>query len=401
MPDLQDLVRYENENSALDFKAVQYRKEAHEALLKDIVSMANANVQGDRHIVIAVKHRPDGSREFLGIDAMDFVDPAVYQDLVRANIEPDLEVDYLRLDVGGCALGVIRISGCENPPYMMKKDFGSLRMGDGFIRKGSHQARLTRSDLDRMIARKTAVGPKDTDLIVSLDPHEPRERLTIDPLVDISLPSARAAAKIKAILAEREEKRQNPALSKHVPAVLAGITMPSILGGRPYHLRLDDELRKNLEEIEETYREDDLYELYEEFSFKLNIYITNTGDRYVEDAGIELAIPAEKGLLVADRIYQKPSRSFPYDLEALYGAALPYTYPLVQSDAESFLIRDQIGEIKHQRTTDAFRDAVRMVIGPDLAGRAVQLTCRIHAKNLRVPATRTLTLVVADRGTDS
>ncbi len=401
MADLEHLIRYENEHSALDFKSEQYRKGSHEALLKDVLAMANADVEGDRHVVIGVKHLPDGSREIIGIERSAFVDPATYQELVRANIEPSIDVDYLSVDLDGKVLAVLRISGCEDPPYLMKKDFGALKIGDGFIRKGSHQARLTRSDFDRMIASKTPLGPSESDLVISLDPTKHIDRLTIDPLIDVALPSARAAATIRAILAEREEHRKNPGLRKFGPAVLANITMPSIFGGQPYHLRSDNELREDLENIAEAYIEDDLYELYEEHAFKLNIYITNQGTAYVEDAEIELTLPELDGLLVADQIHRKPARgSFP-SIDSLDGLAMPYTYPTVQSVGNSILISDQIGEIKHQRTTEAFADPVRVAFGPDTAGEALQITCRIHARNLSEPVTRVLTLAVSSASDSS
>ncbi len=46
MTELNDLIRFENENTSLDFKAVQYSKAFHEALIKDIMAMANANSSG-------------------------------------------------------------------------------------------------------------------------------------------------------------------------------------------------------------------------------------------------------------------------------------------------------------------------------------------------------------------
>ena len=51
MTNLDELVRYENENTDLDFKGTQYMKKQHEALIKDIMSMANADTENDRYII--------------------------------------------------------------------------------------------------------------------------------------------------------------------------------------------------------------------------------------------------------------------------------------------------------------------------------------------------------------
>jgi hypothetical protein len=57
--ELEELIRFENENTGLDFKSGQYPTPAFEALIKDIVAMANAHFTGDRYIVCGVKHLPD------------------------------------------------------------------------------------------------------------------------------------------------------------------------------------------------------------------------------------------------------------------------------------------------------------------------------------------------------
>jgi len=391
--DLRDVVRYENEHSALDFKAVQYRKDSHEDFLTDVLAMANANVLGDRHIIVGVKHHADGTRDLLGIKTADFVDPAIYQDLVRANIEPHLDLEYFSIELDGTLLGVIRISGCDHQPYLMKKDFGRLRTGDGFIRKGSHQTRLTRSDLDQIIA----AGPKDAELVVSLSPSVDVLELAVPALNKVELASDRAADKIRAILREREEQRRNPGLAGFGPGVLAGITMPSILGGTPYHLRSDDELRKNLGNIKDTYKEDDLYELFEKHASRLNVYIRNTGTQYVEDVAVELRIPAEPGITVAERIHPAPDHSALGVMASLSTfSMLMSRYPQVVINGKHILIRNQLGAIKHHRTTPAFAEPLRIALSTEIVGRTLPLDFVILAKNLRAPTRRQLQLRVTE-----
>ena len=82
MKQIDDLIKFENENTSLDFKAVQYSKPMHEALIKDVMAMANAHISGDRYIIVGVKHRPDGTKEYLGINKRDFTDGAIYYQLL-------------------------------------------------------------------------------------------------------------------------------------------------------------------------------------------------------------------------------------------------------------------------------------------------------------------------------
>jgi hypothetical protein len=386
MPDLENIIRHENEHSALDFKAVQYRKDAHEDLLTDVLAMANADVEGDRHIVVGVKHRPDGTREFLGIAPADFVDPATYQQLVHANIEPEINLDYFGQEIGGVRVGVFKISGCTEQPYMMKKDFGKLRAGEAFVRRGSQQTRLTRPDLDRMLARRTRNGPQGTDLVVSFSEDTVLTEITLTALRELELASDRAKQKIEEILREREEQQRNPGLRAFGPAVLSSLAFASPFGDRPYHTRTDDELRENLKHLKEAYSEDDRYELFENHAFRLNVYVRNDGTQYVEDATVELQIPKVSGLRVASRMYPQPSRD-PLGMDRVQHllTAVGTGYPSVTEKGGSIIAGYHHTSLKHRRITKAFPEPLRIAVFPELVGGTLQLEFAIHGRNLLAP----------------
>ncbi len=394
MSDLETIIRYENEHSALDFKAVQYRKDAHEDLLTDVMAMANADVEGDRHIVVGVKHRADGTREFLGVARAEFVDPAIYQQLVRANIEPALDLDYFSMELEAVRVAVLKLSGCTEQPYMMKKDFGKLRAGDAFVRRGSQQARLTRPDLDGMIARRARSGPEDADLIVSFSEDRVDTELTLIALRDVELASDRAKQKIEAILQEREQQRRNPGVAGFGADLLPPTVFGSIFGGTPYQVRSDEELRKNLEHIKKTYEEDDRYEMFEKHALRLNVYVQNDGTQYVEDATVELHLPKAPGLWVADRLYPKPEHG-PLGMGGLHLlTGLSSGYPRVATKGNSIVVSDHHSSIKHRRTTKAFTEPLRIAAFKDLAGQTLRLEFLIHGKNLVAPYRRELRLQV-------
>jgi predicted HTH transcriptional regulator len=117
MTEFDDLIKFENESTGVDFKAKQYVK--HEDLLKDLIAMANANVTGDRHVIVGMKHLPDGNRKFWGINQNEFVDSATYHQLARENIEPEIHFDYSPYEFEGHLLGVLRVYNCNDQPYMI------------------------------------------------------------------------------------------------------------------------------------------------------------------------------------------------------------------------------------------------------------------------------------------
>lgn len=159
--DIEQMLRFENEYTQLDFKKSQYRKEQSDNLIKDLIAMANANVKGPRYIIIGVKYFPDGNREYHPINPGDFVDEAEYQQLIRENVEPSLPFRYLSLRLEEGVFGYFVIDDPLDPPYLLKKDRRTLKTGDGWIRVGSSQNRLTRSDLDIIYNRKSSELSKE------------------------------------------------------------------------------------------------------------------------------------------------------------------------------------------------------------------------------------------------
>lgn len=151
--DIKDIIEFENESTCVDFKSTEYRKASFVPFLKDVISMANANTKDDKFIIIGMKPNADGDRGITGIDSKEFTDAATYQQLVFENIEPELGIEYFPYKHDDKTLGVFRIFNCTNKPYLMKKPYNSekgktLERGDGFIRTGTTQRKLMRSDYD-------------------------------------------------------------------------------------------------------------------------------------------------------------------------------------------------------------------------------------------------------------
>ena len=218
----EDLIRYENEGTFLDFKATQYKKEAYVALLKDVLAMANATLPGDKYIIIGVKALADGTREFPGIQE-EFVDEATYQQLIHANVEPEITITYCPVQWDGKLLGVFTIKACTDKPYMMKKAYGSsptdeaaskiLRAGEIWIRKGSSQYPVLRRDLDNMLSIKRHVG-EDQVSIVPLGMDETSNKILIPKR--ISLPSEEETERLKRELENRNKGQNTPVSASKV-----------------------------------------------------------------------------------------------------------------------------------------------------------------------------------------
>ena len=393
LENLQDIIEHDPEHTGLDFKAIQFRKEKHFDFLKDIMAMANAKIDGKRHIITGVKCKDNGVKEFKSIDE-GFIDDAIYQQLVNENIEPEIKFKYFPITIEGNTLGVFEIFACDDPPYMMKKDFKSLKKGDSYIRIGTHNSRLTRKDIDFFIDK--IKFKDDFNGVIEIYFGNDREKeLTIKPIKDFMPPSDRAAERIREVI--KSKQNQKGKLAGNINA-LYDIDFWT-MGGTSYENRSIKTLKENLENVRTTYAKNDLYYFFETISNKLNIKILNSSEEYLEDAYIEITI-SKKFILVAKEIFRKPERqrSMFTQIQTPYVPEGPsweiLNYPNVNETKNDYIITENIQDLRHQIEKEIFKVPLRVVPLPNIKKGTVLLKIRLHAKNLRKPLKRELRLII-------
>lgn len=383
MEELHDLILYENENTRLDFKRDQYRKENYTSLLKDVLSMANAFTTQDRYIIFGLKPKSIEDRGLKGIDEIA-TDAATYQQLIYENIEPEISIDYYPFPFDEFKLCVLRITNCSNPPYLMKKDYGSgknkLIRGDGFIRKGTHQTRLTRSDFDKMVKSKLDEKFFIDEVLFSFIADNKENELELRSFEAIKRPSQIKKEKITKILEEKkEEQEQNKKFGipnmdsvkysmDYMNAAMTG-------SGIPYRSRSIETLEEDLKDVENTYFKHDLYEIFENNSAKCNISLFNTGNKYIEEASIVLKITRLDGLVIAKQVYNDP--------DEMIGSIGNMHYPEVIEQEDFYIIKADIGDIKHQLRQDAFGIELRIFPSQSISQESLIIQCELYAKNIK------------------
>lgn len=393
---LDDLIKYENENSGLDFKLIQYLKDKHESLIKDILSMANAGVDGDRYIIIGIKYKNSGDRDIKGIEREEFVDSAIYQQLVRDNIEPELDIDYFSHELEGKYLGIIRIKNCTNKPYMMKKDFKSLNKGDCFIRKGSSQSRMIREDYDRIMAKRLRKDKFNGNVNIYFSGYPQDKEITLETSDGRDLPSERIARKIKQLIEEKKKQLKEDLYINSVPHIKNPFFTV------PYEKRSIAELEEDFRNVKERFRNQDYYEFFELRSHKLNITIINEGNEYIEDAEFHVDIDKMDGLIISEEIYNNPK-----DVSNFSGAigTLDFMrYPKIEDKGRYIRIYNSTmldglrkWDIKHHISEEAFLEPVRVLFLENLAGKVIPLKCKLYGKNLKEPLEKILKIKVVSK----
>jgi len=389
MNNLEWLIRYDSEGTKLDFKREQYHKGNYQDLIKDIMSMANAPIEGKRYIVVGVKDTPDGTKEFSSINREDFIDQATYQQIVRENIEPTINFSYYSKVIDENLLGIFEIDENNNPPYMMRKDYKMLKKGECFIRRGSQQERLTRRDLDEIVEIKSKKIFNDKISIGFNNDLE--KKLTIRSVKEIKLPSQNAKEKIESILKSRKEASRlgvNSAIGE-LGLNMTRFRMP--FESVPYEDREVDELEKNMKNVVDTYKDDDWYFIGEELSEKLNLFLRNDGSQYLEDVSIELKIPSEH-VKVMDKIHSKPQSGYMHIGRSLLSESIHY--PSVSEEEGYYIVEENLGNLKHHQYLEAFTENLRVLFGPQSLGKTFTWTYTIYAKNLPIPINGELTVEV-------
>lgn len=160
---LQTLL-HQTENEELDFKTEQYRlvradNETKSELLKDILAMANAWKSGDAHILIGVKENNGRAEEVVGVVA--HLEDASLQQLVNEKTDKPVSFGYAVVDFKDRKLGVITIKRDQDRPITLRRDFGKLKAGKVYIRRGSSTAEASANECRDMgrAAEEAATTP--------------------------------------------------------------------------------------------------------------------------------------------------------------------------------------------------------------------------------------------------
>lgn len=136
---LIDSLLYGEEGVDLDFKLEQYKfikgtDDEKGELLKDILAFANSWRRSDAFILIGVKEIKGGKSEVVGIT--EKLDDAQIQQFVKSKIQKPLAFSYQNDNFEGKCIGIIHIPVQERP-FFLKINFGKLKKGGVYIRRGS------------------------------------------------------------------------------------------------------------------------------------------------------------------------------------------------------------------------------------------------------------------------
>jgi len=345
-------------------------------------------------------------KEIIGVNEEEFIDEATYQQIIKDNIEPELTINYFPHKYKRKTLGVFKISLCDEKPYLMKKDFETLKKGDGFIRKGSFQTKMLRADYEKIYKNKLSHRGFTGTVEFSFSNNN-KKNINLKALDNVEFPSDKAAKEIKNSIifklqsepGDIEKEQLERIASPEVDTYALNEILKSIAqlpqATKLYDWKNIERLQRDLENVKQDYRDHDLYKLFEKYSHKINIRILNKGKEYIEDSSIEVKIAQLEGFSVAEKVFEQPKRTInpKFGIPKISSYNF-YQYPRVKFTKEFILIDSDIGNLRHQRETEAFIEDIRIVFHKMLIGKKIKLNCKLFGKNLVKPIEDTLNIRV-------
>ena len=386
MSSLDQLVRLEVANSAVAFRARAYGADDRLELLRDLLGLANAAVEGSRYLILGVDDTVGGERKITGIsDAAHAEAHGLCTHLVNEFFDPPLPVRIEDLVVDGKKIVVVALLDCSGQPYLLKANAsGSMRQGSGWIRQGAEYRRLVRSDFERIFEEKLLSRDTGVDIRIGFAGAMLQTALELPVMRLDELPSKLAGNRVRRMLAARQAAQSSPGeeISRIQRLVHAQVFGPDEV----YRPNSTTTLVEMLDGTDEEFETADRYYAYEERSHKLNLDLENLGERVFEGGTLVLDLPRIDGVELAERIWPSPDGSRP----------VPEGYPALELGPRMIRLKTPVGPIQPGAKSTALRQPLRLCPREPAIGRTIPIAYSLHSKSLRAPLSGSLQIRIID-----
>ena len=382
---LLDLIRNEDTDSSLAFRASVYRRGDQTEMLRDLISLANAPVVGRRFLFLGVDDQPGRVRRFPGISERSWKSfCSVLPEYLGRTVEPRIPLTLTAVEVEGVLIGAVCLAPCEDPPYLLaRRVSASMPAGGGWARRGVKLRRLVRKDLQRIFEarfRRQEIG----DVVVGFLGELPREELLLPVLPLDALPSAQAAYKINRML---EAKRVSKSVLGHTDTRIARLVHAQVAGGTaPYRQQNTRTMRALLRNLPAEHAAADDYYQYETRTHKLNLLLNNLADQPQNDLTLTLKIPRVDGVGIAERVYPAPGEA---------GPKLGM-YPKVDVGPRTFGVQVTGLKIPGRGSVEAFFEPLRLILRAAAANQTIRIAYTLQGPTLKRPVQGRLKILATD-----
>lgn len=365
--DLERLL-YEGEGDYLDFKRTQYpfvgaTNEQKAELLKDVLAMVNSWRRTEGYVIIGAEEIPGQKATVVGIS--DKLDDADLQQFINGKTNSRVEFAYQNVTLDGKAAAIIRVPVQERPRFL-KNDFGGLKKGVVYVRRGSSTAEALPDEIAQMGAAAVAIKQLPV-LVPFLGNPEKRVRLS-------------EPHKVRSLLLEVPKAKEIPAYafpSRQRAEGFSGL-MPELRSARPEYYR-------ELAKFTRTHR----------LTTPLFFAVENVGEATAQDVRMKVRVndPASALTMISWESFPSVPQSSYSHLDNLHNisrSAPAYDY-LVERVGD-----DCIAEVRAEKVQPK---STHWFFEPVYFGGAVPgdypMEVTLFADNLSSPIVRTITVSLA------
>jgi hypothetical protein len=383
---LARIVRSATPTTAVKFCKRAYGKAGVEQFLRDVLSLANASVEGRRYIITGVEFDDKGRKRMVGVGREDFSGKPAYQSLANDHIEPPIRIRYQPVSVEGERVGVFEIGDCQDRPYMMRIDYSeTLRRGDAYARMNDAAVKLGRRQLQVLFEKKFQDSVSAANVEIGFPGEIIHKHLNVTTHNLEELPSHDASAKLKELIDAKEQVHASAANT-----MVARLTHARLFGSdSPYEERSTEQIEAEMRQLERRFRHHDNHFLFEERATLLQLVLLNQGNEELLDASLSLVMPNHNAFHVAAELPRIPRDDRFIERSPNEQAG----YPAVSLRDDSVQVAVKMGDIEPGEPVEVFDLPLRICVGNELKGRRIGIQYALNAQNLRTAAKGKLRLL--------
>ena len=336
-----------------------------ETLVKEVIGVANADVDGPRYILFGVNPGGADNKKLVGIPDTALAELKRAHRQVSSLVEPLLDLAFIFDRVDGKLVGALEIDGCDFGPYYVAQDLGEeLHRGACWQRDGRE---LIETDRNQLLNNQTQAITDDAPTMVPQD-----VRLSVgfnsDPdceYLEVSVPDSSNPP-----FAEDEsaggDTKKSATLAQSLKETVSTMTTQMLKLAKSKKAADSDshDAEDAGKEIAEAARK---HYYYEECAVKVDLCIRNECDVDVEDLTVEFGAPRLPGFDMADRVYTSP-----FDKRSA-NAAGQANYPDVEHRKDAIFVRTTVNLLEANETRPLFGTSLRLAVAPEALGRKLAL----------------------------
>ena len=379
MRQLDKFISTATPSTAVQFRERPYGRGNEDELLRDVLAIANADVDGSRLIITGVGIDANGEREFGGVGDDASRIAATHKKLIREYIEPPIRIDYQAVRVDDIPVGVYTIADCQDKPYMVRIDHSdTLQRGDAWLRSGNRKLKLGRSQLQCLFAARfrDSVSPDKIEVGFGADIVQ---KVLIVPTIDLEqLPSRRAAGEIGRLINARKDSKGSGMTTRMERLMHMRVRGAEV----PFEPRSTVSLEEEILAMPNRHRENDHEYLFNANGCDVPLVVLNHGEDAIQGASIVFELPIIDGLHLATELPDSLPPDNPFRGANIMGR----NYPSVQIRDDVARVSKPLGEIPAGAVMLVSEAPVRIACGAEAAGRRLAIRYTLSARNLRTPA---------------